>query len=107
MCVTVNVFESELHPSVALTICGPLDDAGTVKVAENTPLLLVVTGDSGRESPLKDMTTVELGANPAPEISTGVPTGPVLGLRNIVGPTKGVTVNVFEAELDPRVASTL
>ena len=47
------------------------------------------------------MVTVELGSNPAPSISTDVPTGPEVGSRNMIGFTKAVTLNVFEAELDP------
>ena len=39
--VTVNVSESVLLPSVAMTGTGPIDDAGTVKLAKNTPLVSV------------------------------------------------------------------
>ena len=51
--------------------------------------------------PLNVMVTVELGSNPAPAISTDVPTGPEAGSRKMIGFTKAVTLNVFEAELDP------
>ena len=61
-----------------------------------TVLGLVATG-----APSKVTVIVELGVNPAPVISTGVPTGPEVVLRKIIGWTKDVTVNVFEAELDP------
>ena len=44
--------------------------------------------------------TVVPGSKPEPEISTGVPTGPEVDKEN-GRVTKGVTVNVFEAELDP------
>ena len=43
---------------------------------------------------------VELGANPAPAISTDLLTGPEDGLRKMTG-TKDVTVKSFEGELDP------
>ena len=49
----------------------------------------------------KAMVTAEPGSNPAPEISTDVPTGPESGSRKMIGFTKAVTVNVFEAELEP------
>ena len=51
--------------------------------------------------PLNVIVTVELGSNPAPAISTDEPTGPEAGTRKMIGFTKAVTVNVFEAELDP------
>ena len=51
--------------------------------------------------PLNVIVTVELGSNPAPVIFTDVPTGPEVGSRKMIGFTKAVTVNVFEAELDP------
>ena len=41
--VTVNVSESVLVPSVAMTGTGPIDDAGTVKLAKKNPLVVVVT----------------------------------------------------------------
>ena len=47
--------------------------------------------------------TAELGANPVPVIVTLVPTAPELGLSEMAD----VTVNVFEAELSPWVASTV
>ena len=72
-------------------------------------MVVVVTeaGVVGILVSLNVIVTVEVGSNPAPEISIGVPTGPEVLLRKIVGPTKGVTVNVFEAELDPWVALTV
>lgn len=107
--VTVNVFEGELDPWVALTICSPLDDSGTAKVAENPPLLLVVTeeGSVVTTLPPKVMVTVELGENPEPVIFTGVPTGPDVELSIMVGVTVDVTVNVFEGELVPSVPITV
>ena len=69
------------------------------RLQKNPPLLLVVTGDSGKVSPPKVMVTVELGENPVPVISTGGPKGPEVGLSVITDPT----VNVFEADLDPSV----
>ena len=51
--------------------------------------------------PLNVIPTSELGSSPAPTISTDVPTGPEAGSRKMIGFTKAVTVNVFEAELDP------
>ena len=41
--VTVNGFEAELSPWVTTTDLDPSDDEGTVKIAENPPLLLGVT----------------------------------------------------------------
>jgi len=41
--VTINVFEAELDPWVATTWTNPTDDdKGIVKLAKNSPLLLVV-----------------------------------------------------------------
>jgi hypothetical protein len=40
--VTVNVFEVELDPWVAITGTGPIDDGGMVKLAKKIPLLVVV-----------------------------------------------------------------
>ena len=62
-----------------------------------------MTGDSGKVPPPKVKETVELGENPVPVISTGVPKGPKVGLSVMAGPT----VNVFEADLDPWVALTV
>ena len=89
-----------------MTGTGPIDDAGTVKLAKKNLLVVVVTeaGVVGIIVPLNVIVTIEFGSSPSPEISTGVPTGPEALLRKIVGPTKGVTENVFEAELDPWVA---
>ena len=86
-----------------MTGTGPIDDAGTVKLAKNTPLVVVVTGAGvvGILLPLNVIVTVELGSNPDPKIPTAVPTGPEVELRKIIGFTKAVTVNVFDAELDP------
>ena len=89
--VTVNAFEAVLDPWVATTDLAPWDDwSGTVKVAENAPLLSGVTGFGVVVTgvPPKVMVTVELGSNPAPVISTGVPTGPESGLRKIKGSAK-------------------
>ncbi len=65
-------------------------------------MLLVLRGNGVVVTvlPPKVMVTVELGENPVPMISTEVPTGPEIGSRIMTG-TKDVTVNVFEAELDP------
>ena len=41
--------------------------------------------------PSKVTVTIELGSNPAPKISTGVPVGPKIGLRIMIGFTKAVT----------------
>ena len=50
-----------------MTGTGPIDDAGTVKLAKNTPLVVVVTGAGvvGILLPLNVIVTVELGSNPA------------------------------------------
>ena len=107
--VTVNVFESELDPWVATTVSGPTDEAGTVKLAENPPLVLVVTvaGVVVTSLPLNVMVTLELGSKLVPVTSTEVPTGPEVGLSVMTGPVEDVTVNVFESELDPWVALTV
>ena len=88
---------------MAVTGTAPIDDEGTVKFAENCPVELVVMGDGlvAIAAPLNVMVTVELGSNPTPAISTDVPTGPEAGSRKMIGFTKAVTVNVFDAELDP------
>ena len=98
-----------MAPWVAVTAIDPTGDEGTVKLAENTPSGVVVTVDGVVviALPLDVIVTVELRANPAPKISTDVPTGPALGSRKMLGFTKAVTVNVFEAELDPCVALTV
>ena len=53
------------------------------------------------------LSTVEPGSKPKPEISTGVPTGPEVVLRKMVGTNGELTVNVLEAELDPWAALTV
>ena len=99
--VTLKVFEAELAPWVARTVASPTGES-TVKLAENSPLVVVVTVDGivVIALPLNFIVTVELGANPAPAISTDVPTGPEDGLKKMTG-TKDVTVKSFEGELDP------
>jgi hypothetical protein len=54
---------------------------------ENSPLLLVVTvvGLVTTRTPSNVIATGMLGAKPVPVISTEVPTGPELGLSEIVG----------------------
>ena len=54
--------------------------------------------------PLNVIPTVELGANPAPIISTDVPTGPEVGSSIMIGTE---TVKSFEAEFPPWVALTV
>jgi hypothetical protein len=77
--VTVNVFEAELLPWVALTVWSPVeDDKDTKKVALNPPLEVDVTVAS--EEPSKVIATVEIGSNPLPVTVTEVPTGPEDGL---------------------------
>ena len=61
-----------------------------------TVLGLVSTGVSSNS-----IVIVELGPNPAPVTVTEVPLGPEDGSSIITGSIKAVTVNVFEAELDP------
>ena len=92
-----------------MTGTGPIDDAGTVKLAKNTPLVLVFTiaGVVSTVEPLNVIFTVASGSKPIPEIFTEAPTGPEFGLRKMVGNNGDVTVNVFEAELDPWVALTV
>ena len=55
----------------------------------------------------KVIVTLEPGLNPAPVISTDVPTGPDVGSMIIKGFSKDVTLNVFEAEFPPWVALTV
>jgi hypothetical protein len=101
--VTINVFETELDPWVAATWANPKDDdKGTVKLAKNSPLLLVVTVVISVS--LNVRTTVELGSNPIPVIFTEAPTGPEIELSVMVGTPEDVTVNVFDDELDLWVA---
>ncbi len=85
--VTVNVFEAELSPWVAITGTGPIDDGGTVKLAKKNPLVVVVTeaGVVSTANPLNVISKVESGSKPKPEISTGVPTGPEVVLRKMAG----------------------
>ena len=78
-------------------------------MVENSPMLLVVTVDK-RVSvtvPKKNILTSELGSKLTPVIFIEVPTGPEVGLSTMVGTAEDVTVNVFEAELDPSVALTV
>jgi hypothetical protein len=107
--VTVNVSESDFAPSVATTDTGPIDDKGTVKLAENPPLAVVVTveGIVVTTVPLNAIFNVEHGSNPEPTIFTGVPTGPEFGPSAMIGASKDVTVNVFEVELKAWVAFTV
>jgi len=102
--VTVNGFEAELDPWVALTVLGPLNDEGTIKEAENPPLLLDV-GLATVVSPNFIVTAV-VGAKPVPVTATGVPIGPDVTLRVMTGTVEAVTLNVLEAKLDPWVAVT-
>ena len=102
--VTVNIVESELDPSsVAVTVCCPIVEAGTVKLAENTPLALVVTlaGLVVTGLPPKVMIISEFGSKLMPVMFTEVPTGPEPGLIAMIGFVEVVTVNAAESELDP------
>ena len=106
--VTVNGFEADLDPWVATTDLDPSDDAGTVKVAENPPLLLGVTGlgVGVMVAPPKVTVTGVVESKLVPVTVSGVPTGPEVGLRVMAGAVEDVTVNGFEADLDPCVAVT-
>ena len=64
-------------------------------------VLVTVLGVVAILFPSNLIVIVEPGSNPAPVIFTAVPTGPDDGSRKIIGFTKTVTLNVFEAELDP------
>jgi len=99
--VTVNDCDAVLDPWVAVTLCGPLAEAGTVNAEENDPLLSVVAGLKGVESNFK--LTVELESNPFPVAFTDFPTGPEVGSSAI----EETTVNGFDAELDPSLAITV
>jgi hypothetical protein len=102
--VTINVSEAELDPWVATTWTNPTDDdKGTVKLAKNSPLLLVVT--VVKSVSLNVIRTFELGSNPAPVIFTEVPTGSEVELSVMVGATEDVSVNdEFDDDLAPWVA---
>ena len=91
-----------------MTGTGPID-AGTVKLAIKNPLVVVFTiaGVVSTVEPLDVIFTVASGSKPIPEIFTEAPTGPEFGLRKMVVNNGDVTVNVFEAELDPWVALTV
>ena len=67
--VTLKFLEAELNPSsVASTVCGPGVEMGTVKLAKNTPLGVVVTvaGVVVIGAPSNVTSTAEIGSNPAP-----------------------------------------
>jgi len=86
MVAKVNVAEAELLlPSVAITVCGPGEPAGTVKEAENAPFeSLVTVGGVVVWTPPSYLMVMPLpGANPDPATVTMVPGVPVLGLREI------------------------
>ena len=53
------------------------------------------------------MVTDAIGANPLPMIFTEVPTGPEFGLSVMAGTLEDVTVNGFESDFDPWVATTV
>ena len=83
--------------------------SGTLNVAENSPLLLAITvgGVVVTGFPLKFIVAAAFGSNPLPIIFTEASLGPKVGLSEMVGIVEGVTVNGFEAELDPWVAVTV
>ena len=85
------------------------DGLGTCKVSRKHSIGVSchVGGIVGTWFPPKLMVTVELGVNPVPVTFTDVPTGPEVGSRIMTGCHQSVTVNVFEAELDPWVALTV
>lgn len=94
--VTVNVVEAKL----ALTVSSPIDaEGGTLNLAENFPLLSVVTVPGITKSS-KVIATGMLGANPVPDISTGVPTGPEVGLSEMVGFSVVPDVPKFHSQLE-------
>ena len=104
--VTVNIVEFELDPSsVAETIRAPGVELGTVKLAEKSPLVSVVTvaGIVVTGLPAKVMITLESGSNPVPVTITKVLTSPDVGLSEM----SGVTVNVSESEFPPWLALTV
>lgn len=98
--VTINDSEAELEPWVATTCTNPTDDdKGTVKLAKNSPLWVVLTVVISVS--LNVIATVELGSNPAPVIFIDAPTGSEVELSVTVGAEEDVSVNVFDDELDP------
>src|SRR2546426_575393 len=84
--VTVNCAKADLDDaSVALTVCAPTADAGTVNVAVKLPpeLVVMVAGEVGTDVPSYDILIAELGAKVLPETVTGSPAGPSVGFSDI------------------------
>src|SRR5207245_10601653 len=93
--VTINFLLAVWEPSVAVTVCVPATDAGTVNVAVKFPF-----GSAevvARNAPSYDIVTVELDEKPVSETLTVVPAGPLVGSSDIA---VFVTVNCAAAELD-------
>jgi hypothetical protein len=91
--VTVNVFEFDLTPSVALTAYCPGVERGAVKSASKSPLLSVGTGLEGTSNPPKVTITLEFGSKLVPETLTGVPKGPEVGLSSMLAEELPVVSN--------------
>ena len=84
MSVTLNVFEAELDPWLALTIWSPIEDVeGTFKVVLNPPLEVQATVTL--VSPWKLITRGDRGLNPLPVTVTKVAGGPEVGLIVMTG----------------------
>jgi len=84
----VNCAKAELDDaSVALTVCAPPADAGTVNVAVKLPpeLVVMVAGEVGTDVPSYDILITELGAKVLPETVTEEPAPPLVGFSNIAG----------------------
>jgi hypothetical protein len=105
----VNVASAKLElASVALTVCGPAEPGGTVKVAEKVDgeevVLVIVAGDVVCTTPSYLMVIVELGAKPEPVTVTTVPGVPLVGLRTIPMVTPNGALAITSPE--PKITST-
>ena len=89
----------------AATVCCPVVEVGTVKMAENPPVRLVLVNTTFDES--KVMRTSESGSKLIPATFTEVPTCPNAGSIVITGFEEKVTVKVAESEFIPSAAATV
>jgi hypothetical protein len=94
--IRVNVADAELeNPSVAVTVCPPRVDAGTVKVAVNAPVFPLLAPPMVSES--KVTVIAEDPENPDPVTVNEEPTLPLVGLSVIEAATVNAAVAVCEA----------
>ncbi len=93
----VNVVDAVFpRASVAVTVCEPRDEEGTVKVALKVPVVdeVIVPGEVVWVTPSYLTVIVEEAAKPVPDTVTVAPTMLLAGDRVI----EAVTVNEAEAE---------